>query len=217
MPVPAAETLDSPPMSTDSVLLPSTLRRAVVPRSGVATSAVLVLGGALFVALFAQISIQLPFTPVPITGQTFAVLLVAAAMGLGHGTAAMVLYLLMGIVGLPVFADQAYGWDEVAGATGGYLVGFVLAGLVVGLLAEKRWDHRFSSSLSAMLTGNVLIFLVGLVWLSVWLGDRGLPNGLDETLQNGLYPFVPGEIVKLYLAGALLPAAWRIVERVRGR
>jgi len=204
-------------MSTNTATLPPTLRRAVLPRANVTTSALLVLGGALFVALFAQISIQLPFTPVPITGQTFAVLLVAAGMGLVHGTLALVLYLAMGIVGIPVFADQQHGWDEVAGATGGYLVGFVLAGLVVGLLAERRWDRSFSSSVSAMLTGNVLVFLVGLVWLSVWLGDNGLPNDLNATLENGLYPFVPGEIVKLYLAGALLPGAWRLIEAIRRR
>lgn len=204
-------------MSSNIAPLPATLRRAAFPRQSVATSAVLVLGGALFVALFAQISIQLPFTPVPITGQTFAVLLVAASMGLVHGTLAMLAYLVMGVVGLPVFADQAHGWDEVAGATGGYLVGFLIAAAVVGTLAERNWDRRFSSSLSAMLTGNVIIFTVGLVWLAAWLGDNGFPNGLQDTLEAGLYPFVPGEIVKLYLAGALLPAAWRLVGRIRGR
>lgn len=209
------ECIHSRTMSTNTATLPATLRRAVVPRSNIATSVLLVTGGALFVALFAQISIQLPFTPVPITGQTFAVLLVAASMGLVHGTLAMVMYLAMGVFGIPVFADRAHGWDEVAGATGGYLVGFVLAGLLVGFLAERRWDRNFSSSVSAMLTGNVLVFTVGLVWLSVWLGDNGYPNGLNAVLENGLYPFVPGEILKLYLAGALLPAAWRLVERIR--
>ncbi len=202
-------------MTTNIASLPPTLRRAAIPRQGVLTSALLVLGGAGFVALFAQISIQLPFTPVPVTGQTFAVLLVAASLGLVHGALAMVAYVLMGTVGLPVFADQAHGWDVVVGATGGYLIGFLVAGALVGTLAERGWEKNFSGSVSAMLTGNVIIFLAGLVWLSVWLGDNGFPNDLNATLEAGLYPFIPGEIVKLYLAGAMLPVAWRLVERIR--
>jgi biotin transport system substrate-specific component len=202
-------------MSTNIASLPPTLRRAAVPRQNVATSALLVLGGAGFVALFAQISIQLPFTPVPVTGQTFAVLLVAASLGLVHGTLAMLAYILMGTVGLPVFADQAHGWDVVIGATGGYLIGFLVAGALVGGLAERRWDRSVSSSVSAMLTGSVIIYLAGLVWLSAWLGDNGFDNGLNATLEAGLYPFIAGDIVKLYLAAALLPLAWRLVERIK--
>lgn len=194
----------------------ATLRRAVFPRVNVATSALLVLGGALFVALTAQISIPLPFTPVPLTGQTFGVLLVAASLGSVLGSLSMLTYLFLGLVGLPVYADQSSGWDIVRGATGGYLLGFILAGLVIGFLAERRWDQSFSSSVSAMLTGNVIIFGVGLTWLAWWLGDNGLPNGLSDVLEAGLYPFVPGEVLKLYLAGALLPLAWKAVERFKG-
>jgi biotin transport system substrate-specific component len=194
----------------------ATLRRAVFPRVNVATSALLVLGGALFVALTAQISIPLPFTPVPLTGQTFGVLLVAASLGSILGSLSMLTYLFLGLVGLPVYADQSSGWDIVRGATGGYLLGFIAAALVIGFLAERRWDQSFSSSVSAMLTGNVIIFAVGLSWLAWWLGDNGLPNGLSDTLEAGLYPFVPGEILKLYLAGALLPLAWKAVERFKG-
>jgi len=194
----------------------ATLRRAVFPRVNVATSALLVLGGALFVALTAQISIPLPFTPVPLTGQTFGVLLVAASLGSVLGSLSMLTYLFLGLVGLPVYADQSSGWDIVRGATGGYLLGFIVAGLVIGFLAERRWDQSFSSSVSAMLTGNVIIFAVGLSWLAWWLGDNGLPNGLSDVLESGLYPFVPGEVLKLYLAGALLPLAWKAVERFKG-
>ncbi len=194
----------------------ATLRRAVFPRVNVATSALLVLGGALFVALTAQISIPLPFTPVPLTGQTFGVLLVAASLGSVLGSLSMLTYLFLGLVGLPVYADQSSGWDIVRGATGGYLLGFIVAGLVIGFLAERRWDQSFSSSVSAMLTGNVIIFGVGLTWLAWWLGDNGLPNGLSDVLEAGLYPFVPGEVLKLYLAGALLPLAWKAVERFKG-
>ena len=194
----------------------ATLRRAVFPRVNVATSALLVLGGALFVALTAQISIPLPFTPVPLTGQTFGVLLVAASLGSVLGSLSMLTYLFLGLVGLPVYADQSRGWDIVRGATGGYLLGFIVAGLVIGFLAERKWDQSFSSSVSAMLTGNVIIFAVGLSWLAWWLGDNGLPNGLSDVLEAGLYPFVPGEVLKLYLAGALLPLAWKAVERFKG-
>jgi biotin transport system substrate-specific component len=195
----------------------ATLRRAVFPRVNLLTSALLVLGGALFVSLAAQVSIPLPFTPVPITGQTFAVLLVAGALGTLHGVMSLMLYLLMGLAGLPVYADQTSGWEVVRGATGGYILGFVLAAAVVGVLAERRWDKRFSSSVSMMLTGNVIIFTVGLTWLAWWLGDNGFPSGLNDVLEAGLYPFVPGEILKLYLAGALLPGAWKLVERIKDR
>lgn len=193
----------------------ATLRRAVFPRVNVATNALLVLGGALFVALTAQISIPLPFTPVPLTGQTFGVLLVAASLGTVLGSLSMLSYLFLGMVGLPVYADQSSGWEIVRGATGGYLMGFIVAALVVGFLAERKWDQSFSSSVSAMLTGNVIIFAVGLSWLAWWLGDNGLSNGLSDVLEAGLYPFVPGEIFKLYLAGALLPLGWKAVERIK--
>ena len=195
---------------TASTASTTTLRRAVFPRVSVLTDAVLVLGGALFVALFAQISIPLPFTPVPITVQTFAVLLVGGALGSLCGVASMSLYMLMGIVGLPVYANQAHGFEIIKGATGGYIVGFLVAGLLVGYLADRGWDQKFSTSGTMMLTGNVIIFLVGLIWL-----QQVLHTSLADTLKFGLYPFVPGEIVKLYLAAALLPGAWALVRRIR--
>ena len=187
-----------------------TLRRAIFPRVSVLTDVLLVFGGALFVALFAQISIPLPFTPVPITGQTFAVLLVAGALGTVCGTASMGLYMLMGMVGMPVYADRMHGLEVIKGASGGYIVGFLVAGLVVGFLADRGWDQKFSSSVTMMLTGNVFIFVIGVIWL-----QQVLHTDLADTLKYGLYPFVPGEIVKLYLAGALLPGAWALVRRIR--
>jgi biotin transport system substrate-specific component len=186
----------------------ATLRLALLPRSSVLADALLVLAGAGLVALAAQISIPLPFTPVPITGQTFAVVLVGASLGALRGTASLSLYLAAGLVGAPVYADGRHGWEVVSGASGGYLVGFVVAAFLTGLLAERRWDRRFSSAVAAMLTGNVVIYLIGLPWLAVVLD-----SGLERTLELGLYPFVPGDVLKLYLAGALLPAAWRLVER----
>jgi biotin transport system substrate-specific component len=184
----------------------ATLRLAVLPRAGLLTDIVLVAAGAGFVAAAAQIAIPLPFTPVPITGQTFAVVLVGASLGALRGTASLSLYLAAGFAGAPVYADGSHGWAVLSGATGGYLVGFVLAAALTGLLAERGWDRRFSSAVAAMLTGNVVIYLVGVPWLATVLD-----TGLEETLELGLYPFVPGDVLKLYLAGALLPSAWRVV------
>ncbi len=195
---------------TASTASTATLRRAVFPRAGVLTDAALVLGGALFVALFAQLSIRLPFTPVPITGQTFAVLLVGGALGTVCGSLSMGLYALMGIIGLPVYADHAHGWSIVSGATGGYIFGFLVAGALVGYLADKGWDQRFATSGTMMLIGNTFIFLFGCIWL-----QHVLHTNLEKTLEYGLYPFVPGEILKLYLAAALLPGAWALVRKIR--
>lgn len=190
----------------------ATLRVAVFPRAGWLTDTILVLAGALFVAGAAQISISIePFSPVPITGQTFAVLLVGASYGALLGSATLALYVFMGLAGLPFYAEHRHGWDVFSGPTGGYLVGFVLAAAVVGLLAQLKWDRKFSSAVSAMLTGSVIIYVCGVAWLMHW-GHMNFSTGLKE----GLAPFVPGDIVKLYLAGALLPAAWAAVKRFRG-
>ncbi|MEX2103151.1 MAG: biotin transporter BioY [Gaiellaceae bacterium] len=188
----------------------ATLRWAVLPGGGLLADVLLVAGGAGFVALAAQVSIALPFTPVPITGQTFAVVLVGAGLGAVLGLASLGLYLFVGALGAPVYADGDHGWDVLTGPTGGYIVGFVLAAGLTGYLAQRRWDRRFSSAVAAMLTGNVVIYLIGLPWLA-----EQIDAGLEGTLEAGLYPFVVGDLLKLYLAGALLPAAWALVGRVR--
>jgi biotin transport system substrate-specific component len=187
-----------------------TLRSAVLPRSSLLADATIVAAGAGLIALAAQISIHLPFTPVPITGQTFAVLLVGASLGTVRGSSSALLYVLVGIAGAPVYSHGASGWATITGATGGYLVAFPLASALVGRLAERHWDRRFSSAIGAMLTGNVVVYLVGLPWLAVVLH-----TSLEKTLEYGLYPFVPGDTFKLYLAAAALPGAWRLVERLR--
>lgn len=186
----------------------ATLRLAALPGAGLVTDAFLIALGAGLLAGSAQLSIALPFTPVPITGQTFAVLLVGASLGTVRGATSGLLYLLLGLAGAPVYAHGADGFAVITGASGGYLVSYPLAAALTGWLAERRWDRRFSSSVGAMLTGNVLIYLIGLPWLAVVLG-----TGLEKTLELGLYPFVPGDTFKLYLAAALLPAAWRLVGR----
>ena len=185
----------------------ATLRGAVFPRTGAAADVALVTAGAALVALAAQIRFNLPFTPVPITGQTFAVLLVGASLGAVRGFASLALYLVVGLVGAPVFTGGESGWDWMIGATGGYLVGFLVAAALTGWLAERQWDRRFSSAVAALLTGNVVLFAFGLAWLAHVAG-----TGFTETLELGLYPFLVGDLVKLYLAAVLLPAAWRLVE-----
>jgi biotin transport system substrate-specific component len=189
----------------------ATLRLAVLPRAGLVADAMLVVGGAGLVALAAQVSIHLGFTPVPITGQTFAVVLVGASLGAVRGAASLLVYLAVGIAGVPVYAQHKHGWTVFSGATGGYIVGFVFAALLIGWLAENGWDKQFSSSLSAMLIGNVVIYAFGLAWL-----HHDLHVNWPTTLTDGLYPFVAGDLIKLFLAALALPSAWRLVRRLRG-
>ena len=171
----------------------------------------LVVGGALLTAVCAQISIPVPGSPVPVTGQTFAVMLCGAGLGAVRGSAAMALYWLLGMIGLPFYADGEGGIHAAFGATGGYLVGFIVAALLIGWLAQRQWDRRFNSAVAAMLTGSVVIYAFGLPWLA-----HTANLGLEETLEAGLYPFVVGDLLKLYLAGMLLPAAWKLVRHLRG-
>ncbi len=186
----------------------TTLRAVALPHAGLATDAVLVAGGAAFVALAAQVSFHLGFTPVPITGQTGAALLVGAALGSIRGAASLILYLLVGIAGVPVYSDHTHGWSVFSGATGGYIVGFVIAAALVGFLAEGRWDREFSSALSAMLIGSVTIYACGLFWL-----HHDLHVSWSTTFADGLYPFVLGDLAKVFIAALALPSAWRLVRR----
>lgn len=185
-----------------------TLRVAVVPRGGLLADALLVAGGAGLIAASAQVSFG---GPVPITGQTFAVLLVGAALGTARGGAAGLLYVLLGLVA-PVYAGHGEGWDVITSASGGYLVSYPFVTALTGFLAERGWDRRFSSAIGAMLTGNVVVYLFGLPWLAVVLNTN-----LERTLELGLYKFIPGDTLKLYLAAAALPGAWRLVGAARRR
>ena len=177
---------------------------AVLPRS-TSITAVSVVGFALLTAAAAQLTIPLPFTPVPITGQTFAILLAGAALGSTAGAASQLLYVGMGAAGLPFYANGASGWSVVTGATGGYLIGFIVAAYVVGLLAEKRQDRSVISAIPAFLTGSVIIYLIGVPWLA-----NALNVSWPKAVELGLTPFVIGDLAKVVLAGLALPAAWRL-------
>ena len=166
---------------------------------------VLVLAGSALIALGAQLAIPLPFSPVPVTGQTFAVLLVAAALG-RLGLASVIAYLVEGAAGLPVFAGGGSGLVTLTGPTGGYLVGFALAAAIVGSAAERGWDRHLVTALAAMLLGEVAIYLCGLPWLA-----RFVPAG--RVLDLGLFPFIPGDLFKMVLAALALPTAWRFAGR----
>lgn len=165
----------------------------------------LVIGGSLLIALAAQVAIPLPFSPVPLTGQTLAVLLVGALLGSRRGGLAVITYLVKGFVGLPVFAGGVAGLAHLTGPTGGYLIGFVLAAYLVGLLAERGWDRRFSTTVAAMILGNLVIYACGAAWLAIQVG------GLARALSVGVMPFVPGDILKTLLAATLLPLGWRVI------
>lgn len=172
----------------------------------------LILIGTALIALCAQVWVLIPGNPVPLTGQTFGVLLTAGALGFRRGLAATALYLALGAVGLPVFSEGKQGVEWLVGATGGYLFGFVLAAVIVGLLAELGWDRKILGSIGAMVIGSAAIYAVGVPWLAVVAYD----GDLNEAVAKGLVPFLFWDAVKLTLAAAAFPAAWWFVGRRPG-
>jgi biotin transport system substrate-specific component len=193
-------------MSTAVAVHPRVLAD-LVPRVR-ARDAALVVGAAALTALCAQISFFLPGNPVPVTLQTFAVLLSGAALGANRGAAAMLLYVALGMVGLPVYADGQHGLDVVTGVTGGYLIGFLVAGYVVGRLAEARMDRTPLKAAPLFLLGSAIIYVIGVPWLAVAAGQP-----LSWAFAHGFVDFIPGDIVKAAAAAGLLPAAWALIGR----
>ena len=171
---------------------------------------VLVAAGAALTAVAAQIAV--PLWPVPVTGQTLAVILVGLSLGAVRGGAAMVLYAVLGIVGLPVFSDHSAGWGVIAGPTGGYIIGFVLSAILTGWLAQRAWDRKLLRSFVASLAGTVITFAVGLPWLAAFLGGVGAPNDVDSVLQAGFYPFIVGGVIKAALGAGVITLAWAAVR-----
>lgn len=184
---------------------------ALEPASGLTrylAMAFLIATGSAVTAIAAQLRLDLPFTPVPITGQTFAVLLVGAVLGSRLGGAALLAYWGEGAIGLPVFAGGTGGWGVISGPTGGYIVGFIFAAFVVGWLAERGFGRHPLSAAVAMFAGNIVIYVVGLPWL-----DHFFPG---KALDFGLYPFIVGDAGKLLLAASLVPMGWAALRYVPG-
>lgn len=185
--------------------VPTVLTGRVLPRSRVA-AVLAVVGFAALTAAAAQYRVPLGFTPVPITGSTFAVLLSGAALGMRLGAASQLVYLLMGAVGLPVFTDGGSGIETITGATGGYLVGFVFGAALIGKLAERKQDRQVATTVSAFLAGSAVIYAFG-------VGGLMLNAGMDfnNAVLAGVAPFVFGDVIKAAAAGLLLPATWRLL------
>ena len=199
--VPAAEK----GLTIADFLVPVGLGERVSPRL---RNVVLVIAGSILIYLTAQIAIPIAGNPVPITLQNFGVLVVGGSLGLRRGGLAAFLYVALGVIGLPFFAEHKGGVSVILGATGGYLVGFVLAGALVGRLAELGWDRRIAGAIGATALGTLMIYLVGVPWLAVSTG-----MSLGQAIEKGLLPFLVVDTVKLLAAAAVFPVAWWVVGR----
>jgi len=186
--------------------LAPTLSTRYFPRSAAwMRNLLLVFSGAILVSLFAQVKTPLPFTPVPLTGQTFAVLLVGATLGSKRGAASLTLYAALGALGLPIFAGGAAGMAYLSGATFGYLLGFVVAAFVIGRLAERGLERNLRTSIIPFFVGTLVIYAFGAGWLALLFG-------VEKALAIGALPFIIGDTIKLVLAALALPAAWKLVK-----
>jgi biotin transport system substrate-specific component len=196
--------LDASPTVLSTLVAGSTLDRAIK------VAAVLLV--TTLTAMAAQISVPLPFTPVPFTLQPMVVLLGGAALGARLGMASQVLYLALGIAGFPVFAASAVlpqGALRLLGPTGGYLMSYPFAAFVAGALAERGLDRRYITSVIAMAAGLAIVFTFGVLWLA-WFA-RPVHHGIGAALRTGLYPFLPADIIKICIAAAIMPGLWRVI------
>ena len=188
------------------------LRATVFPRSSALTQVLFVAAGVAFIALLAQIAIPVPGSPVPVTGQTLAVLLIGTTYGARLGVLTFATYLLAGVAGAPIFAPSGtsanHGIDRLIGATGGYLVGMLMASLVLGYLADRKADQKFRTSFPALLLGDAIIFTFGLLWL-----QQTLDLTWSKTIAAGFTPFILGEALKIAITATSLPLVWRRISR----
>jgi len=175
---------------------------------GVAYDLLIIICGSLLVGISAQIRVYMPFSPVPVTGQTFVVLMLGALLGSYRGGLTMLMYLVEGVLGLPVFTGVT-GVAALFGPTGGYLVGFVVAAYLVGRLAELGWDRHVTTTVAAMLIGDAVLLAFGFVWLTLLLAD------VRMAFIAGVVSFIPGDILKIALAAAVLPAGWKLLAQLR--
>ena len=203
----------------------TTLAQRLLPRAGVlerplVRSSLLAVAGTALLALCARISFPIPTTPVPITMQTFAVLLLGALYGPRLGALTMLLYLAEGLAGLPVFAGGRSAWSPssvpilpvIVGPTAGYLLSWPLAALLVGALAARGWDRRVVSALPAMLLGNLVILLCGFLWLAAATWALKGAVSIGALLATSVLPFLPGDAIKLLLAALALPGGWALLR-----
>ena len=191
-----------------SVSSTATLRGALVTRSTTATKVALVIGGIAFLGLMAQIAVPVPGSPVPVTGQTLGALLLGSAYGASLGFTTFASYLIIGFLGAPVFASGAHGLTRITGATGGYLVGMLLASLITGYLAGRKWDQRVTTVVPTMILGDLVIFSAGLFWL-----HHSIHATWATTFKLGLTPFILGEVIKIAIASTAMPTLWRFVPK----
>jgi len=189
-----------------SISTTATLRSAVINRSTALTQSGLVVGGVAFLTLMAQISIPVPGSPVPVTGQTLGALLLGTAYGASLGFTTFATYLIVGFLGAPIFASQGHGLARLTGATGGYLVGMLVASAITGFLAGRKWDQRIRTVVPAMIVSDLIIFTFGLIWLHHVVGKTW-----SWTFSKGFTPFLLGEVIKIAIASTALPILWRLV------
>lgn len=187
-----------------------TMAETLLPSSGLLHDSVSVIVASLFIAVCAQMQIHLPFTPVPLSGGTLGVLYTGTLLGSRRGAVAVLLYLLEGSAGLPFFSGGAAGFVHLLGPTGGYLAGFPVGAFVAGLLAERGWDRTPGRAFLAMLAGSLPIFALGLAGLSRFVPAQTL-------LAQGLWPFLPGDILKSAVSAGLLPLGWKLLGKKTGR
>jgi biotin transport system substrate-specific component len=194
----------------------ASLRATVFPRSTALTQALFVMGGVGFISLMAQVAIPVPGSPVPVTGQTLAVLLIGTTYGARLGLMTFATYLLAGVAGAPIFAPSGtsanHGLDRLLGATGGYLFGMLVASFLLGYLADRKADQKFKTSFPALLLGDAVIFFFGLTWL-----HYSLELSWSATFAAGLTPFIFGEMLKIAITATSLPLVWRRISRSLNR
>ena len=188
-----------------------TIADRLVSRSALSNT-LLIVGGTALVAVSAQISV--PLWPVPVTGQTLAVLLVGASLGAWRGTVSLALYMVLGLAGLPLFAEFTGGPASVLSPSFGFIIGFIPAAALIGWLSERAWDRRPLLAAAGFLAASIVPFLFGLPYLAIVLGNLGLPHDFTAVMAAGFTPFILGGVIKWAIAAALLPLAWMLVRRV---
>ena len=193
--------------SQSPVLFDRWVSRAGTRNETLVRNVVLVLGLTALTALCAQVSIPLPFTPVPLTLQTFAVLGGAAALGAERAVLAQTLYVGLAFAGLPILAEHKGGSEVVTGVTGGYLVGFIVASYIVGFISQRGATRNAFSTIAAFVAGSLTIYVLGVAWLAHSTG-----MSLSAAISAGMTPFLIGDVIKALAAGALLPSVWKVLD-----